>query len=57
MVGLKPGKHDFAKLYDCPNSILDKIITHSLHGFNGYIKAHFLKEYEEDCTMGGLLCM
>ncbi len=51
------GKHDFAKyclpfdipriVNDCPNSILDKIITHSLHGFSGYIKAHFLKAYQE----------
>ncbi len=36
---------------DCSNSILDKIITHSLHGFSGYIKAHFLKAYQEDCTI------
>ncbi len=48
------GKHDFAKHWivnDCPNSILDKIITHSLHGFSEYIKAHFLKAYQDDCTI------
>ncbi len=55
------GKHDFAKhcvcfdipriVNDCPNSILDKIIIHSLHGFSGYIKVHFLKVYQEDCTV------
>ncbi len=48
------GKHDFEEkncvrfdiptiVNDWPNSILDKITTHSLHCFSGYIKAHFLK--------------
>ncbi len=45
-------KHTFVKICvrfsilrivnDCPNSILDKINTHSLHGFSVYIKTHFL---------------
>ncbi len=34
-----------------PNSILDKINTHSLQGFSGYIKAHFLESYQENCTI------
>ncbi len=36
---------------DCPNSILDKINTHSLHGFSVYIKIHFLQSYQENCTI------
>ncbi len=36
---------------DCPNSILDKINTHSLHGFSVYIKTHFLESYQENCTI------
>ncbi len=54
-------KHIFAKNYvrfgiprivnDCPNSILNKINTHILHGFSVYIKTHFLKSYQENCTI------
>ncbi len=36
---------------NCPNSILDKINTHSLQGFSRYIKAHFLESYKENCTI------
>ncbi len=53
------GKHDFTKhcvpfdipRIDCPNSVLDTIVTHSLHDFSGYIKAHCLNAYQEDCTI------
>ncbi len=48
-------KHAFAKncvrfdipriVNNCPNCIIDKINTHSLQGFSGYIKAHFLQSY------------
>ncbi len=54
-------KHIFAKNFirfgiprivnDCPNSILDKINTHSLHGFSGHIKTHFLQSYQENSTI------
>ncbi len=30
---------------NCPNSMLDKINTHSLQGFSGYIKTHYLQCY------------
>ncbi len=53
--------HEYAKQcirYDLPmviNStqinILEKIHTHSLHGFAGYIKQHFLQSYQESCTI------
>ncbi len=53
------GKHAFAKncvrfdipriVNNCPNCIIDKINTHSLQGFIGYIKAHFLQSYQENC--------
>ncbi len=32
-----------------PNSIPDKIHTHSLQGFSEYIKAHILQSYQEHC--------
>ncbi len=35
---------------NCPNSILDKINTHSLQGFSGYIKTNYLQCYQENCT-------
>ncbi len=53
------GKHAFAKncvrfdipriVNDCPNCIIDKINTHILQGFTGYIKAHFLQSYQDNC--------
>ncbi len=36
---------------DCPNSILDKINTHSLQGFTVYIKTHFVQSYQENCPL------
>ncbi len=55
------GKHVFSKnclMFDipkivnnCPNSILDKINTHSLQGFSGYIKTNYLQCYLENCTI------
>ncbi len=33
------------------NSILDKMHTHSLQGFSGYIKTHILQSYQEHCSM------
>ncbi len=58
--------HTFAKNCVCfdipivnvtPNSILDKIHTHSLQGFSGYIKAHILQSYQEHCAMvDGYVC-
>ncbi len=54
-------KHIFAKncvrfgiqriVNDCPNSILDKINTHSLHSFSVCIKTHFLQSYQENYTL------
>jgi hypothetical protein len=54
-------KHSFAKncirsdipitINNSPNSILDKIYTHSLQGFSSYIKAHILQSYKENCTI------
>jgi hypothetical protein len=54
-------KHTFAKnclryqiptiVNNSPNSILDKIHTHSIQGFSGYIKAHFLESYQEVCIL------
>ncbi len=32
-----------------PNDILNKITTHSLQGFSGYIKQYILYSYEENC--------
>ncbi len=53
--------HTFAKhcvrfdilkiVYVTPNSILDKIHTHSLQGFSGYIMAHILQSYQEHFSM------
>ena len=54
------GKHVFAKtcvqfdipkiVNNCPNSILEKINTHSLRSFSGYIKTHYLQCYQENCS-------
>jgi hypothetical protein len=54
-------KHSFAKncvrfdipkiVNKTPNCILAKIDTHSLQGFSGYIKTHFLQSYQENCTI------
>ncbi len=53
--------HTFAKNCVCfdifkivnvtANSILDKIHTHSLQSFSGYIKEHILQSYQEHCSM------
>ncbi len=55
------GKHVFTKncvqfdipriVNNCPISILDKINTHSLQGFSGYIKTNYLQCYQENCTI------
>ncbi len=55
------GKHVFTKscvlvdipriVNNCQNSILDKINTHSLHRFSGYIKTNYLQCYQENCTI------
>ncbi len=55
------GIHVFAKncvrfdipriVNNCPNFILDKISTPSIHGFSGYIKTHFLQSYKENYTI------
>ncbi len=34
-----------------PNSILDKINTHGLKSFSGYIKICFRQAYQETCTI------
>ena len=34
-----------------PNAILEKIDTHSLKGFSGYIKNCFLESYQDTCTI------
>ncbi len=36
---------------NCSNSILDKINTHSLQGFSGYIKTNYLQCYQENYTI------
>ncbi len=40
-----------------PNFILDKIHTHSLQGFSGYIKAHILQSYQKHCSMDCYVCI
>ncbi len=55
------GKHAFAKncvhcdipriVNNCSNSILDKVNTHSMQGYSGYIKTHFLQTYKQNCTI------
>ncbi len=55
------GKHVFTKncvrfdipkiVNNCRNSILDKINTHSLQGFSGYLKTNYLQCYLENCTI------
>ena len=57
---LKPN-HEYAKnciwyyistvANSTPNNIIAKIYTHSLQGFSGYIKQHFLQSYQEICTI------
>ncbi len=54
-------KHNFAKncirfdihitVNNSPNSILDKIYTHSLQGFSRYIKGQILQSYRATCTI------
>ena len=54
-------KHVFAKncirfdipitVNNSPNSILNKIYTHSLQGLSGYIKAQILQTFQENCTI------
>lgn len=54
-------KYEYAKqcmLYDIPitinnfpSEVLDKIDTHSLQGFAGYVKAFILQTYQETCTI------
>ncbi len=34
-----------------PSEILDKIYTHSLQGFAGYIKLKCIKSYKETCSI------
>ncbi len=36
---------------NCPNSILDKTNTHSLHSFSGYIKTNYLECYQKNRTI------
>ncbi len=55
------GKHAFTKkcvrfdipkiVNNCSNSILDKINTHSLQGFSGYIKTNYVECYKENCNI------
>ncbi len=55
------GKHVFGKncvrldipkiVNNSPNSILDKINTHSIQGYSGYIKTHILQTYNENYTI------
>ncbi len=57
---LKPN-HEYAKnctRYDIPttvnntpNNIIEKIHTHSLQGYSGYIKQHFIQTYHETCSI------
>ncbi len=42
------GKHVFGENL-C--SILYKINTYSIKGYSGYIKAHLLQTYKENCTI------
>ena len=53
-------KHEFAKkclkqnlphtINDTPELVLEKIITHSLHGFEYYLKTSLLQRYHNACT-------
>ena len=36
---------------DMPNIILDKIHTHSLHGFSRYTKRYFIERYQSQCLI------
>ncbi len=36
---------------NAPAEIVNKVYTHSLHGFAGYIKTKILQLYQETCTM------
>ncbi len=61
------GKHVFTKncvcfdipriVNNCPNSILDKVNTHSLEGFSGYIKNKLFVMLPGKLHYNGLLCM
>ncbi len=53
--------HEYAKnciQYNIPNTvnniinnIIDKIYTHSIYGFSGYLKQGILQSYQERCTI------
>ncbi len=57
---MKPN-HEFARkcirydlpilINNAPIEIIEKVYTHSLHGFAGYIKLKTLKSYQENCTI------
>ncbi len=36
---------------NAPLEIIEKIDTHSLHGFAGYIKLRILQSYQDNCTI------
>ena len=54
-------KHEFAKkclkhnlphtINDTPELVLEKIITHSLHGFEYYLKTSLMQRYHNACTI------
>ncbi len=53
--------HEYAKMciqYNIPNTvnnittnIIDKIYTHSMQGFTGYVKQSLLQFYQQSCTI------
>ena len=38
-------------VYDTPEIILDKIFSHSLHGFVDYVKQYYISLYTYDCSI------
>ncbi len=53
----KPHKKNLFWIFKCqvinaaPMEFVNKIGTHSLHGFSGYIKIKILESYQEVCTV------
>ena len=38
-------------LNNAPSSITNKFLTHSIQGFSNYVKNHFVKKYQQHCTI------
>ncbi len=45
-------KYDLPRVVkDTSVEIIDKVHTHSLHGFSGYIRLNILQSYQQSCTI------